>query len=165
MTQIQTVLGPVKKGDLGFTLPHEHIICDALLCRSRSKRTKPPPWGSYMWFDEPGVMIEELIDYRKNGGASIVEVTCHGWGRDPIALREISKKSGVNIVATTGFYVENCMPSWVPNRTVEQLSDWIVREIEFGCNARLSDKVTDIRAGLIKTSVSRPHFTGEELRG
>ncbi len=122
-------------------------------------------WGSYMWFDEPEIMIEELRDFKENGGSCIVEVTYHGWGRDPEVLREISKDSGIHIVATAGFYVENCMPSWVPNRTIEQLSDWIVREIQIGCNAQLSDEVTNIRAGLIKTSVSRPNFRNEELRG
>ncbi|MBA7643288.1 hypothetical protein ES703_51009 [subsurface metagenome] len=25
----QTVLGPVKGGELGITLPHEHLLCDA----------------------------------------------------------------------------------------------------------------------------------------
>lgn len=165
MAHIQSVLGPVKPEELGPTLPHEHIICDASLCRSRRENAESLPWGSYMWFDEPETMIEELRDFRVNGGGCVVEVTCHGWGRDPKALREISKSSGIHIVATAGFYVEDCMPSWVPNRTIEQLADWIVREIQIGCNARLSDEVTDVQAGLIKTSVSRPHFSNEELRG
>ena len=165
MKNIQTVLGPVERGKLGFTLPHEHIICDASLCASRRGNSESLPWGSYMWFDEPEIMIDELLDFKGNGGGSIVEVTCHGWGRDPEALRCISEGSGVNIIATTGLYVEDCMPQWVPDRTVEQLTNWIVREVRVGCNARLSDRVTDVRAGLIKTSVSRPHFSHEELRG
>jgi phosphotriesterase-related protein len=118
-----------------------------------------------MWFDDPEVMTCELLDFKGNGGGSIVEVTCHGWGRDPEALRDISEGSKVNIIATTGLYVEDCMPKWVSERSIEQLTDWIVREIQIGCNARLSDRVTDVRAGLIKTSVSRPHFSHEELRG
>lgn len=165
MAYIQTVLGLIKQEELGLTLPHEHIICDASLCRSRREQAEVLPWGSYMWFDEPETMVEELRDFRENGGGCVVEVTCHGWGRDPKALREISKGSGIHIVATAGFYVEDCMPSWVPNRTIEQLTDWIVREIQIGCNARLSYEVTDVQAGLIKTSVSRPHFSNEELRG
>lgn len=165
LTHIQTVLGPVEPGELGFVLPHEHIICDASLCRSRRGKSESLPWGSYMWLDEPETMTGELLDFKENGGGSIVEVTCHGWGRDPEALREISEGSGVKIIATTGLYVEDCMPRWVPDRTIEQLADWMVREIRVGCNARLSDRVTDVRAGLIKTSVSRPHFSHEELRG
>ena len=78
MTFIQTVLGPVDSGELGFTLPHEHIICDASLCKSRRIQAKSLPWGSYMWLDEPEIMIDELVDFKEKGGKTIVEVTCHG---------------------------------------------------------------------------------------
>lgn len=75
MAHIQTVLGPVKQENLGLTLPHEHIICDASLCRSRREQAEIFPRGSYMWFDEPETMVEELRDFRKNGGGCVVEVT------------------------------------------------------------------------------------------
>ncbi len=165
MGYIQTVLGSIDKGKLGFTLPHEHIICDASLCSSRNAISENLPWGSYMWLDDPHIMVEELLAFRGDGGRSIVEVTCHGWGRDPELLRDISKKSGVNIITTTGFYVQDCLPYWVSSKSIDDLSEWIIREIRVGCNAKLSDRVTDVKAGLIKTSVSRPHFEKEELRG
>ena len=164
MSYIQTVLGPIEPDKLGFTLPHEHIICDYLLCRSRANRKKPQ-WGTYMWFDNAEVMTEELKIYREDGGGAIVDVTCYGWGRDPVALRQISKESQVHIVACTGFYVENCMPDWVKYKTVDQLAGWIEREILTGCNARQSEEVTDIKAGIIKTSVSRSTYSHLELKG
>jgi phosphotriesterase-related protein len=154
---------PIK--ELGITLPHEHIICDASLCKSNRDRVEGLKWGSYMWFDDADVMVEELRAFKADGGGTIVDVTCHGWGRDPVLLSEISRRSGVHIIATAGFYVEDCMPSWVSNRTIEQLTDWIVHELEEGCNSRMSLETTDIRAGMIKTSVSRPNFSHVELRG
>jgi phosphotriesterase-related protein len=165
MTYVQTVLGPIDPEELGFTLPHEHIICDSTLCRFHRYNGKRPPWGSYMWFDDIKVMTEELKKFKEDGGGAIVDVTCHGWGRDPIALKKISKESGVHIIACTGFYVENCMPNWVQHKTIDQLVKWIVREISIGCNAREKSEVTDIRAGIIKTSVSRPSFSRLELKG
>jgi phosphotriesterase-related protein len=81
-----------------------------------------------------------------------------------MALREISEKTGVHIVATTGFYVEDCMPTWVSQMSIDQLSDWVKGEIQVGCTAVNGDKVTDMRAGVIKTSLSRPKFSGDELR-
>jgi phosphotriesterase-related protein len=109
-------------------------------------------------------MIDEIKRFRDDGGSSIVEVTCHGWGRDPSALRMISKETGVHIVASTGFYVEDCMPPWVSQLSVDQLSDWVQGEILVGCTAVTDDKVTDVRAGIIKTSLSRPNFCGDELK-
>ena len=165
MTYVQTVLGKVDPEELGFTLPHEHIICDSTLSRSYHDRVKKPPWGSYMWFDDVETMTEELRLFRNDGGRTIVEVTCQGWGRDPLALREISERTGVNLIACAGFYVEDCMPSWVGNKTVEQLTDWITREVEIGCNAKESHEVTDVKAGMIKTSASRPVYSHNELKG
>jgi phosphotriesterase-related protein len=165
MTYVQTVLGKIDPKKLGLTLPHEHIICDYTLCRSTRSGEKRPPWGSYMWFDDVDIMIEELKKFREDGGGAIVDVTCHGWGRDPIALRKISKESGIHIITCTGFYVENCMPNWVQHKTIDQLVKWIVREISLGCNARQSNEITDVHAGIIKTSVSRPSFSGIELKG
>ena len=164
MTYVQTVLGPIDPDKLGFTLPHEHIICDSLLCRSRANMKKPQ-WGTYMWFDDPEVMTKELKLYREDGGGAIVDVTCHGWGRDPIALRKISVESQVHIVACTGFYVENCMPDWVKYMTVDRLASWIEKQILTGCNARQSDEITDVKAGIIKTSVSRSTYSHLELKG
>ena len=163
MTYVQTVLGQIDPDKLGFTLPHEHIICDYLLCRSRVR--KKPQWGTYMWFDDPEVMTEELKYYREDGGGAVVDVTCHGWGRDPVTLRQISEASYVHIVACTGFYIENCMPDWVKYKTVDQLASWIEREIVTGCNARKSQEVTGVKAGIIKTSVSRPTYSHLELKG
>jgi len=165
MTFINTVLGPISPENLGVTLTHEHIICDSSLCQSHTNNKRNLQWGSYMWLDETDVMIDELNKFKADGGNSIVEVTCHGWGRDPIALKEISRKSGVNIIACTGFYVENCMLSWVSHKTIDQLADWIEREITIGCNAMMSNKVTNVCAGIIKTSVSRPTFNHNELKG
>jgi phosphotriesterase-related protein len=164
MTYVQTVQGPIAPEELGLTLPHEHIICDQGLCRRYRDVVEELPWGSYMWLDEVDMMIDELRKFKDDGGGAVVDVTCHGWGRDPLALKEISRKSGVHIIACAGFYVEDCMPSWIPNKTVNQLAKWIVREVTIGCNARSSDLVTDVRAGIIKTSVSRPTFSNLEQK-
>jgi phosphotriesterase-related protein len=118
-----------------------------------------------MCFDEPEIMREELKLFKESGGGAIVDVTCHGWGRAPEMLKNLSFETGVHIVACTGFYIEDFMPDWIPEKTVEELADWVVREIEIGCNRRLSNEFTDVKAGVIKTSVSRPYFHRYELKG
>ena len=118
-----------------------------------------------MWLDNVDVMTDELRFLKNDGGGTVVDVTCHGWGRDPKALRNISKRSKIHIIACTGFYVEDCMPHWVEEKTVQQLANWAIREIEIGCNTMMSNEVTTIKAGIIKTSVSRPIFSHKELKG
>jgi len=127
-------------------------------------RNKNLPWGTYMWFDDMDEMTEELRGYRKSGGSAIVEVTCQGWGRDPEGLRDISLRTGVTIIVSTGLYVDDCQPGWVESVTTDQLASWFCREITTGCNARESDRVTAVKAGIIKVSCSRPSFEGNELK-
>jgi phosphotriesterase-related protein len=71
----------------------------------------------------------------------------------------------VQIIACTGFYIEDCMPSWVSKSSVEKLCEWIVREIKVGCNVKQGNTVSNIKAGIIKTSFSRPIFSQNELKG
>jgi len=160
---IQTVLGPVNPKDMGRTLTHEHIICDASL--SRSPLSKGVPKTQIMFLDDVDEMTEECKKFKIDGGSGIVEVTCYGWGRDPIALKKISEESGIHIIATTGFYTEDFMPTWVSTKTIDELATWIEREIKIGCNARESNEITGVKAGIIKTSVSRPCFSHNELKG
>ena len=89
MHSIQTVSGLLKTDNIGVILPHEHVFCDYKLCKSFQKNP-PPPWGSYMHLSDPEIMAQELRIFRDNGGGCIVDVTCRGWGRDPLALKEVS---------------------------------------------------------------------------
>jgi phosphotriesterase-related protein len=162
---VQTVTGSIPAEKLGVTITHEHIICDWSLCRGNKNKTLKLPWGSYMWYDDINEMTEELLLFNKDGGNSIVEVTCHGWGRDPLALKEISERSGVNIIASSGFYIESCTPEWIEHKPIDYLAKWITREIKEGCNTRMGNTVTNVKAGIIKTSVSRPHYSHYELKG
>ena len=81
-------------------------------------------------------MVSELTAYREAGGASLVEVTCDGWGRDLDVLARLSAASGVHIIATAGFYIEPCMPNFVAEWSVERLADHLTREIEEGVGRR-----------------------------
>jgi phosphotriesterase-related protein len=165
MTCVQTARGKVDTDELGFTLPHEHVMCDSTLCQYFSNRVTEAVWGSYMHLDDVDVMAEELRHFATGGGGTVVDVTCQGWGRDPEALRVLSERTGVHIIICAGFYVEDCMPSWVETKTVEQLSAWLIREFDTGCSAKESNHVTNVKAGILKTSVSRPNFSHNELKG
>ncbi len=156
---IETVLGPIAPEELGFCLPHEHIWCD------QRKAPRPELFGvtrstaSYMRLDDFGRMVEELQAYRAAGGRSIVEVTCDGWGRDLDTLARLSEASEVHIVATAGFYIEPCMPSFVAEWSVERLADHLTRELDAGVNG------SGRRPGVLKSAIHRARVEGLELKG
>ena len=73
----------------------------------------------------------------------MVDMTIPGIGRDPMALREISYATGVNILTCTGWYVAASHPAIVKKKSLEDLSDIMVKELTEG----IGD--TGIKAGLI----------------
>ena len=111
-----------------------------------------------MVLDEPEVILEELVEVRALGVGTIVETTVAGWGRDVARLREFSERSGLHIVATSGYYVEACLPADALTLDVEALADRLVREATAGADN------TPIRPGILKSAISRPVIEGAEAR-
>src|SRR5690242_17562591 len=111
MTFIQTVRGPIAPSELGVTYAHEHLWCDQRLCRA-SDRWRRPGDGTVMLLDEPEVIVEELREAHALGLRAVAEMTVAGWGRDVARLRAFSEASGVHVIATSGYYVEACLPAW-----------------------------------------------------
>jgi predicted metal-dependent phosphotriesterase family hydrolase len=156
---IQTVLGSISPADFGVCLPHEHAWCDQRLAPRPELFGVTRSTGSYMRLDNFDRMVGELTGYRAAGGASLVEVTCDGWGRDLDVLARLSAASGVHIVATAGFYIEPCMPSFVAEWSVERLADQLTREIDEGVND------SGRRCGVLKSAIHRARVEGLELKG
>src|SRR6185295_8396832 len=101
--QIMTVCGPIAASELGYTLSHEHLLCD--LC---------PFLRSYdAILDDEKLAAEELNDFQKAGGRTIVDCTSGGLGRKPEALRRISKATGINVIMGAAWYREEVYPTLV----------------------------------------------------
>lgn len=131
--QVITVNGTIETSDLGFTLSHEHLILDFFSYQSSYDDV----------LDEESVMIWELEHYVKAGGKSLVDCTNIGLKRNPLALRRISKATGANIIMGSAWYRERVYPSYVYERSTNDLADIIVHDIEIGADG------TDVRAGMI----------------
>ncbi|MFW8642696.1 hypothetical protein ACOJBO_07620 [Rhizobium beringeri] len=92
----------------------------------------------------------------------MVEPTCKGIGRDPLALQRISKASGLNIVMGAGYYLGSSHPEGVAAMSVDDIALEIVREAKQGVDG------TGVRIGLIGEIGVSSDFTAEEeksLRG
>jgi phosphotriesterase-related protein len=148
---VRTVLGDVAPETLGLTLCHEHLV------------TAPAPRlrdGDDLLLDDPAKAVAELGVFRQAGGGALIELTVAEFGRDVRALREISARSGVQVVATTGHvsvdYWDGVID--VPALSVEQLVEEMTADLTVGVDG------SEVRAGIIKAGSSRDEVTDAEER-
>ncbi len=105
-------------------------------------RETGPIADNYVLADEQ-VAIDEVMAFKKTGGSTIVDVTSIGIKRAPEALRRVSEATGLHIIMGTGFYTTVFHPEDMDSRSVECLSDEIVRDVTEGVGD------SGIRAGII----------------
>ncbi len=148
MSTVMTVLGPVDAADLGVTLPHEHVFLDLV----REYR------GDGL-LNDPVLAVRELTAYVEAGGRTLVDCTSVGLSRDPVALREVARETGLNIVMGCGFYRDPYLPAELDRLSVDAAADWIVHDIEEGVDG------TGVRAGVIgEIGSDRGHLSALEER-
>ncbi|MEZ5355621.1 MAG: hypothetical protein R2762_23545 [Bryobacteraceae bacterium] len=139
---VQTVLGAIDPSKLGFTLTHEHI------CKSAEEQ-----FGSRV--SSVAKAVDKLKEARDEGVHTIVDVTTFDVGRDVRFGQEVSRRSGVNIVACTGQHM--FAPESYHTRTVAEVAELFVKEIEKGIDD------TDIKAGVIKVAARSGTLTPAEV--
>lgn len=122
LNHIMTVRGPITPERLGITQTHEHLWLNAY-----------QHYKDYRFvLEDMGTMVAELQEFSNRGGCSIVEVTTPEIGRDPVALKELSERSGVNIVMGCGWYREFAYPPEVAEKNSRELADALIHEIRHG---------------------------------
>ena len=137
MSTVNTVLGPVETGELGFTLSHEHLATNA----AGMLRTFPE------LVDRPGIIEQAkatLREAHREGLRTIIDVTTIDLGRDVEMMKEVSQSTGVQIIAATGNHL--AVPRPFMDLPPEVIADLYVREIEEGIEG------TGIKAGIIKVA-------------
>jgi len=137
MPQVETVTGPIDAGKLGVTLSHEHVLISA----GGVKETFP------FLFDYRATrkrIVHELKLAKAGGIDTIVELTTLDLGRDTGLYAEVSRGSGINIIATTGFWLN--VPLIFRGRPPQFFADLFIHEIEYGIAG------TGIKPGIIKIS-------------
>ncbi len=161
MTFIRTVLGDIEPADLGPTYAHEHLVIDG----GRPVELEPD-----FLLDDVDKAIAELDPARALGLAAVVDAMPCSAGRNVRKLAEISRRSGVHVVAPTGvhaarYYREG---SWSERESPEQLAERFALDIREGIDEHdyLGQFVerTEHRAGVIKIAGSEAALTGRDRR-
>ena len=151
--RVMTVSGPILPDKLGFTLPHEHTGISLWHIANR--------WDYWELTADDDLITEELREFRRRGGGTLVDLTPPGVGRDPHRLRKLAGATGLNIVMGTGWYREAYYPieALIERRTVDDLAAEMVRELEHGVGE------SGIRPGIIgEIGTDKPWVSALEER-
>jgi len=100
MEYVNTVCGPISADSLGITLMHDHVLYG------------PTGWyaDSTMGAVNKEAVIDSAVkcfnDLKPFGVKTVVDPNPMDTGRDPEIQREVSKRTGINIICSTGYYTE-----------------------------------------------------------
>lgn len=153
---VQTVRGPVAAGDLGRTLPHEHIV----VLQQEALQNFGHVWGESYWDEDVRVRdaIEKLTAVREAGYRTLIDPTAPGLGRCIPRIQRINAEVDLNIVVATGVYAFLELPNFLHYRRVEAIAELFVRELREGIDD------TGVRAAFLKCAVEAHGVVGDVPR-
>jgi phosphotriesterase-related protein len=166
------VLGVIEADKLGKTLTHEHFALDFTKLYTAPPQelgeyfnvgritlenvgyVKQYPYASKYNLafgdeDAAAAVMNDVVLYKKFGGSAIVENTTHGLKRDLKLSHEISEKTGVHVIAGTGWYVADLQSASALALTTEQMVDQMTKEILFGVDLSEFGKQLNVKCGVI----------------
>jgi phosphotriesterase-related protein len=177
---VSTVLGPVPSGELGMTLPHEHLFNDlsealypgvrpfsAALAGATVTpglawllREDPYACADNCGFDERDLdtVVAELAVFTRAGGRTVVNNTT-GSGRNPAALVRVAEATGLNVVMAGGWCLSHGDDHSLGEEDVPGMVTELVGEIRDG--VQLADGRT-VPVGVIGEIGVGPRFTPAE---
>ena len=144
-SRIITVTGEIPASAIGKTLHHEHVLVDFIGADST---------GYDRWNRDSviGKVLPYLLEIRNLGYKTLIECTPAYLGRDPLLLKMLSEKSGIQIVTNTGYYSAvggKFLPANAFTENAGQLAARWIEEFNNGIEG------TGIRPGFIKIAVER----------
>lgn len=159
MVQVNTILGSISPEELGITAMHEHIVYGM------------PGWeyAPEVNFDRSAAfekIKKDLLDFKSSGGKTIVDCSGVANGRDVEFYQALSRVTGVNIVASTGFGAEPGIPGHFMStsystKAADYIADVFVQELGQGMITGFMKK-TSINAGIIHVGNQKNEITQTE---
>lgn len=148
---VRTVRGDIEPGEMGVTYAHEHLIIDG---------GRPVEMSPDFLLADVDRLAGELADAAAAGLRTAIDAMPADCGRNPAKLAELSRRTGVNLVAATGLHHERFYDSshWSLRASEEWLADLFVADVVEGIDERdyggTTVRRTDIRAGIVKVAGS-----------
>lgn len=158
MSKVRCVLGDVAPEKAGLTLTHEHVRYQYQGCEFDHNAV----WDFDAMVKEVGGKMRRLAD--DFGVKTIVDLTPPDIGRHPQLLARVSRESGTNVVAATGFYAERMgIGFYWRRKSVDYIAEMMVRDINEGMV--YDNRLTPYKAGIIKVATGGMAETPVEPNG
>ena len=153
---VQTVTGKVAAKDIGRCLTHQHVLFGY------------PGWegavlSPFSWEETMKKAVKVLLDARERCGLqTVVDATPADCGRNVAFLKELSERTEINIIASSGYYYEGeGAPAYFKFRMAygnapEEIYQMIKREVTVGVGN------TGIKTGILKVATSDGEITPYE---
>jgi len=133
VSAVRTVLGDVRPQDLGVCDAHDHLFFGSPRLPGQELRSV-------------SAARAELAAFRALGGGSVVQWTPYGLGRRAADLPQLSRESGVHVVAATGLHQAVHHSQDTLDGLRGRLAEIFVGELTEGIGT------SRVRAGLIKVA-------------
>jgi phosphotriesterase-related protein len=130
---VQSVSGPLRPDELGITQCHEHVSIDL----------RPLGYDETYRLDDPGIVGDDLQAASRARLRTVVDVGTDGHRRSAAFLASVADRSGVQVIAATGFWKEIAYPDYFDDSPVEEIADRLVGDITDGIGGG------SVRAGVI----------------
>lgn len=141
---VRTVLGDIDPADLGVTYAHEHLVIDV---------GRPVDMVPDFLLVDLDRMADEIRSAMRLGLSTVVDAMPADAGRNVLSLAELSRRTGVHLVAPTGLHHARYYGDhhWSLRATVDELADLFVADVTLGIDER------DYSGPIIRRS---PHRAG-----
>jgi phosphotriesterase-related protein len=147
MSFVRTVLGDIDPSQMGVTYSHEHIVIE---------ESFPVLQNPDFLLNDTKKITKELKEVYAAGGRSMVDTMPAGCGRNVLKLAEVSRLSGIQIIAPSGIHLPVYYPPhhWQFYLSEEQLTQLFIDDVETGIDRYdYSSPIverTSHKAGMIK---------------
>ncbi len=156
---IQTVLGAVESSGIKGVLPHEHIMSDlrplvapldngvfyekVSLSNYGELSRNPYAVLDNAVLEDKEAAVDEFLRLKEGGFNLVADVTTVDFGRDPVFMAELSRRTGVHIVCGCGSYIGCAVDGAIKAQSVGEMYGNIMHELTEGIDG------TGIKAGVI----------------
>ena len=161
MSVVRTVLGDIEPANLGPTYAHEHLVIDG----GRFVEISPD-----FQLADVDLAVQEVTAAQAMGLAAVIDAMPCGAGRNVRKLAEISRRTGLHVVAPTGLHLGRYYADdhWSRTSSVEQLAGRFIADIAEGVDANdyrgTFLQRTGHRAGVIKIAAGETGLSALEQR-